>query len=106
MITALTYPGDTPAASDGNKVGPTSVVLHAFDWKQTYGTTTEATNLQNLPDNNYAWYNLGGGLYSPRCLEFSDGAPGISSPEIYFQITKKNGDWKVTTSAKACKTAP
>ena len=80
-------------------------MLHAFDWKQTDGATTEATNRQNLPDKptpgtNSAVACARPGAWSSRAVP-RDQQPGDLLPD-----TKKNGDWKVTTSAKACKTAP
>lgn len=99
--TALSYPGVTQGGYWWFKVSPTTVILHAFHWKKTNGTTVEATNLQNIANNNNAWFNLGNGTYSPRCLSYVP--PGAIQPS-FLQLTKKGGDWKSTT--RPCTTAP
>jgi hypothetical protein len=99
--TALQYSGVTMGGYWWFKVNPNTVILHAFHWKQTDGKTVEATDLQNVANNNNAWFSLGNGVISPRCLSYVP--PGAIQPK-FIQLTKKGGDWKSTT--KPCTTAP
>ena len=99
--TALQYSGVTKGGYWWFKVNPNTVILHAFHWKKTNGDVVEATNLQNIQNNNNAWFSLGNGVISPRCLSYVP--PGAIQPK-FIQLTKKNGDWKSTT--KPCTTAP
>jgi hypothetical protein len=99
--TALTYPGVTKGGYWWWKVSPNTVILHAFHWTQTNGDVVEAFNLQNILNNNNAWYTLADGTVAPRCMSYQYPS---GTPAKYIQITKKNGDWKSTT--KPCTTAP
>ena len=62
----------------------------------------EATNLASLLNNSDAWFNLGNGVYSPRCLAWA--APNGQAQ--FIQLTKEGGDWKEVSAADACITAP
>jgi hypothetical protein len=99
--TALTAPGVTKGGTWWYKAGPAAVILHAFHWEKKDGATVEATNLSSMASDNNAWFDLGNGTYSPRCLSF---LPPATTQPIFIQLTKEGGDWKTTT--EPCTTAP
>ena len=97
--TALEYSGVTQGGFWWYKVSPNTVILHSFYWEKN-GTKTEEHNLQNIANNNNAWFTLAGGAtVSPRCLQFSP-SPGTV---LTFQLSKENGNW--VKDASGCTTA-
>ncbi len=95
----------SPVGSPGGEwwYDTSQAVLHAFYWDQPGGAgRVEATGLASLLNESNAWFDLGNGVYSPRCLAWT--AP--SGQEQFIQLTKEGGDWKKVSAADACTTAP
>jgi hypothetical protein len=99
--TSLTSAAGTPGGEWWYSTS--QAVLHAFYWDQPGGTgKVEATSLASLLNNSNAWFDLGNGVYSPRCLGWT--AP--SGQPQFIQLTKEGGDWEKVSEADACTTAP
>jgi hypothetical protein len=99
--TSLVWSGGSPGGEWWYSTS--QAVLHVFYWDQPGGAgKVEATNLATLLNNNNAWFHLGNGTYSPRCLAWT--APDGQAQ--YIQLTKEGGDWKGVPAADACTTAP
>jgi hypothetical protein len=95
----------SPVGSPGGEwwYDTSQAVLHAFYWDRPGGAgQVEATNLATLLNDSNAWFYLGNGTYSPRCLAWT--APDGQAQ--FIQLTKEGGDWKEVSAADACTTAP